>query len=430
MKLYLDCKNLFNSIFILLLLVIPVVFSYAETASQIRDKIDEKSVAISKLEEQIKVFQNQLDLLGKQKDSLSVSLQQLDITRKKLNTDIAVTQNKIDKTNLTIADLSSDIGDKEESIKNSIDSIKIEIKNTNEFEQTSIVENVLSQNDFTVAWNDIDNMLTLREKLRENIIKLKETKGVLEDTRTVTINAKNELVALKSKLADQQKIVIQNANEKSKLLSETKNSEVNYQKLVAEQIAKKLAFEKELRDFESQLQFILDPSKLPSSGVLSWPLDKVFVTQEFGSKTGPHRTYTNGHGGTDFRARTPLPVYSMADGIVKGVGDTDTICPGVSFGKWVLVEYNNGLSSTFGHLSLIKVKEGQKVKRDQTVAYSGGTGRSTAPHLHVSLYASSGVKVSNVPSISCLGKVLRQPIAAINAYLDPMYYLPRYVPQP
>src|SRR3989338_3997946 len=264
-------------------------------------------------------------------------------------------------------------------------------------------------------------------KLEEEI---KIIKGELEDTRAETIDAKNELVLLKSKLSDQQKIVIQNTNEKNKLLKETKNNEANYQKLLKEQIAKKLAFEKELRDYEAQLQFILDPSKLPSAGVLSWPLDKVFVTQEFGAKTGPHRTYTSGHSGTDFRARTPLPIYSMAEGIVKGDGDTDTSCSGVSFGKWIFIEYNNGLSSTFGHLSLIRVREGQKVSRGEVVGYTGGTGRVTGPHLHVSLYASGAVQISTVPSISCPGKILKQPIAAINAYLDPMYYLPPYIPSP
>jgi murein DD-endopeptidase MepM/ murein hydrolase activator NlpD len=183
-----------------------------------------------------------------------------------------------------------------------------------------------------------------------------------------------------------------------------------------------------LRDYEAQLQFILDPSKLPKAGVLSWPLDKIFVTQEFGAKTGPHRTYASGHSGTDFRARTPLPVKSMADGVVKGVGDTDISCPGVSFGKWIFIEYNNGLSSAYGHLSLIKVYEGQKVSRGEVVGYTGGTGRVTGPHLHVSLYASSAVSVQTVPSKSCPGRILKQPIAAINAYLDPMYYLPPYSP--
>src|SRR3989344_629758 len=206
MKLYQTYKK--KAVLLLLfgiLSLIPIVFSYAQTALDLQNKINQKDADISKLEEEIKVYQLELENLGKQKDSLSGTIKQLDVTRKKLVADINVTQTKIDKTNLKIQSLSSEIGTK------------------------------------------------------EKIIKLKQIKGELEDTRKETINAKNELVLLKSKLSDQQKIVIQNTNEKNKLLKQTKNSETAYQKLLKDQLAKKEAFEKELRDYESQLKFILDP---------------------------------------------------------------------------------------------------------------------------------------------------------------------------
>jgi murein DD-endopeptidase MepM/ murein hydrolase activator NlpD len=426
MKRYPDYKKLFSGIFLFTLLIVPLAFSHAETAEEVRNKINQKSADIAELEKQIKAYQSELDSLGKQKNSLSTSLQELDITRKKLNADISITQNKIDKTNLQIENLSGDIGDKETSIRTDTSSIKSGIKDLSEIEEASFVEKMLANDDFSVMWTDVDNIMTVRETLRDNIARLRETKVVLEDTRDKTIAAKNELTRLKTQLGDQQKIVIQNTNEKNKLLSQTKNSEANYQKLVADQIAKKAAFEKELRDYESQLQFILDPSKLPKAGVLSWPLSEIYVTQEFGAKTGPHRTYVNGHSGTDFRARTPLPAFAMADGIVMGTGNTDLACPGASFGQWILIKYDNGLASTYGHLSLIKVVKGQKVSRGQVVAYTGSTGRVTGPHLHVSLYVASAVKVETLPSIACPNHILTQPIAPINAYLDPMYYLPPY----
>ncbi len=430
MKLYRAYKKQFNKIFFLFLLItfafFSTVFSFAQSVDELQGKINQKDFDIQQLEKEIMAYQAQLDGIGQQKNSLAKSIKELDITRKKLNADIAVTQKKIDKTNLKIQSLSSDIKSKQSSIINDIESIRLQIRNTNEMEMNNILETLLSEDDFTIMWNDIDNIITVREQIREKIKELKQIKGELEDTREETVNAKNELTRLKSKLSDQQKIVIQNTNEKNKLLKQTKNSEANYQKLLKDQLAKKEIFEKELRNYEAQLQFILDPSKLPSSGVLSWPLDKIFVTQEFGAKTGPHRTYVSGHSGTDFRAKTPLPVKAMADGIVKGTGDTDIICSGVSFGKWIFIEYNNGLSSTYGHLSFIKVQEGQRVTRGEEVGYTGGTGRVTGPHLHVSLYVSSAVSIATVPSKSCPGRILKQPIAPINAYLDPMYYLPFY----
>lgn len=423
MKLYHVYKKLFSTVLIIVIILAPLAILNAESVVDLQNQINQKNSDIDSLEKEIAAFQAELDTLGKEKNSLNKSIKELDLTKKKLTIDIAVTQKKIDKTNLTIAGLTSDISDKQATINTEVQAVSLGIKNVNEFEQSNIVSTLLSEGNFTQMWNDLDDIATIQESVRKDIIELKQLKGSLEDTKEVTVKAKNELTALKSKLADQQKIVIQNAKEKSKLLAQTKNSEANYQKLLKEQLAKKEAFERELRNYETQLQFILDPSKLPKAGVLSWPLDSIFVTQQFGAKTGPHRTYANGHNGTDFRARTPLPVKSMADGVVKGIGDTDVSCPGVSFGKFIFIEYDNGLSSTFGHLSLIKVQEGQRVSRGEVVGYTGGTGRVTGPHLHVSLYVSRGVKMDTLPSKSCPGRILRQPIAAINAYLDPMYYL-------
>ena len=262
-------------------------------------------------------------------------------------------------------------------------------------------------------------MMTIREKIRAKIDELKQIKGQLEDTRTETTNARNELLVLKANLADQKKIVDQNTKEKNKLLAQTKNSEASYQSLLKDRLAKKEAFEKELQDYESQLKYILDPSKLPGKGVLSWPLSSVYITSPFGIRWGKM------HNGMDFRASVGTPVKAAADGVVAGTGDTDVQCPGVSFGRFVLIKYDNGLASTYGHLSLIKVSKGQRVSRGEVVAYSGNTGYSTGPHLHVSIYPKDAVDVKTLPSKSCPGKVLTQPIAATNAYLNPAIYFPK-----
>ncbi len=426
MKLYHAYKKQFSIIVLIILLIAPTVFTYAQTALDLQNKISQKDADIAKLEEEIKAYQIELDNLEKQKSSLSGSIKQLDLIRKKLVADINVTQKKIDKTNLKIQNLSSNISNKQDIITNHLESIKLEIRKTNEFELESILETILSENDFTIIWNDLDNIVTVREKIRKDIIKLKQIKGELEDTRKETVNAKNELTRLKSKLSDQQKIVIQNTNEKNRLLKQTKNNETNYQKLLKDRIAKRDAFEQELRDYEAQLQFILDPSKLPSGGVLSWPLEKIFITQLFGKTVDSKRLYASGtHNGVDFRASFATPVMAMADGLVLGTGDTDLTCSGASFGKFIFIKYNNGLSSTFGHLSLIKMGEGDQVKRGEIVAYSGNTGHTTGPHLHVSLYASEAVKMESRPSKACDGRVYRLPVAAVNAYLDALYYLPR-----
>ena len=57
-----------------------------------------------------------------------------------------------------------------DSISNNVDVISLYIKKTNEFEHESIIETLLSNDNFSKAWNEIDNMVTIREKIREKII--------------------------------------------------------------------------------------------------------------------------------------------------------------------------------------------------------------------------------------------------------------------
>ena len=427
MKHYQGYKKLFNIAILIFLFAIPFGFILAQTATEIQQQIAQKNNDIDRLEKEIQTYQNQLDAISKQKSSLNGSIQELDLTRKKLIADISITNTKIERTNLKIASLSKDIKTKQGSSTNNTKAIESGIKRINEFDEQSFIEGLLSTRDFAEVWNDVDNLATIREKIISETRELEQIKGELEDTRDETVDAKNELLSLKSKLADQKKIVEQNTAEKKRLLTYTKNNEANYQKLLRDSVLQKDLIETELRDYESKLVYILDPSKLPSGAVFSWPLDYTYITQLFGKTTDSKRLYASGsHSGVDFRAPVGTPVKAMASGIVMGVGDTDKQCFKASFGKWVFIKYDNGLSIAFGHLSLVKAQVGDRVYKDTVVAYSGNTGYSTGPHLHLTVYAPNSAAVKSIPSKSCTGKVLTQPIAAVNAYLNPMDYLPVY----
>ena len=418
-------KKLFSFILLGFFIITPCIFLHAQNAQDLQNKISQRNIDIAKLEQEIAQYQNQLDDIGKQKSSLNSTLKELDINRKKLVANITVTQNKIDNTNLKIQNLSSDINTKQDSISNDMKAISFSIKQINEFDNHDMIQTLVTNNKFTSIWNDVNSLMTIQEKVTSTITELKQIKGQLEDTKKQTTSARDDLVSLKSQLADQKKIVDQNTAEKKKLLTQTKNNESNYQKLLKDRLNKKDAFEKDIRDYESQLKYNLNSSILPGKGVLSWPLDKITITQLFGKTEAGKRLYANGtHNGVDFRASVGTPVYAMADGVVAGTGDTDVQCPGVSFGRFVLIKYDNGLASTFGHFSLIKVTKGQRVSRGEVVGYSGSTGYVTGPHLHVSVYARDAVDLKTLPSKSCPGRVLTQPISPINAYLDPLYYLP------
>jgi murein DD-endopeptidase MepM/ murein hydrolase activator NlpD len=135
------------------------------------------------------------------------------------------------------------------------------------------------------------------------------------------------------------------------------------------------------------------------------------------------------HNGVDFKASVGTPVKAVLGGIVKGTGNTDDQAGCYSYGRWVLIEHPNGLSSLYAHLSQSRVSQGQSISTGEVLGYSGGqpgvfgSGYSTGPHLHLGLYASQGVEVKQyTQSLFC--KKVFIPVASANAYLDPLAYLP------
>ena len=402
-------------------------FVEATTATEVRGQISDINDQIQALDKEIASYQDQIAQTSEQKDSLAKIIKELTLTKTKLLTEKTATEKKISATGLAIKQLDSTILDHEDSISQSRKVISQMLFSLYQQEDETFTEKMLSQKSFEDMSREYNDIITTNDKLKNYINDLSVKKDELTTSKVAKVDEQDKLTNLKNILNEKVQAVGLTQQEKDKILTETKNKESEYQKLLADRIKKRDAFEKSLSAYEDQLKFILNPKLLPKAGStpLSWPLDYVYITQFFGVTSASGRLYKSGsHSGVDFRASLGTEVKSMATGTVMGTGDTDTYCKGASFGKWVFIKYDNGLSSTFGHLSLIYAKTGDKVKVGTVVALSGNTGHTTGPHLHVTIYASGGAKVDSVPSISCSGKSFIMPIAASSSYLDPMLYLP------
>jgi len=405
--------------------IIPFGFIFADQTDkqikQINSEMANVNDKIEEIEEEIKRLNSQITETAEEKKTLSSAIYQLNLTRNQLLKEKELIQNKIKVTEYTISDISSKIGEKEEVIKISKNSLAKLIRTLYQNDNISTVEKLLTIDNISEISRHYNNILSINEKIKENIDSLSDEKYKLKIDKIKKEDEQENLNILKNNLIQKEQAVNVTKKEKDNLLKETKNQEALYQKMLAEQIRLKDAFEKELQEYESQLKFILNPKNIPKAGseVLSWPLENILITSLFGSRWGTV------HYGLDFRASVGTPIKSVYAGEVEGIGDTDKDCPKASFGKWVFIRHSNGLASTYGHLSVISVKVGQKVKTGDIIGLSGNTGYSTGPHLHLSVYASDGVSVETKPSVTCKGKIFTQPIAATEAHLDPLLYLPK-----
>lgn len=431
-------------IFFFSLVILLAVNVSANNIDELRIKIEERNKQIADIEKEIAQYQEELNKNTKEANTLKNQITQLETTKKKLTADISLTQKQIEAANLNIEELGLQIGQKEKEIGEKISTLAEIIRNIKDNESASVVELVLSRENFSGFFDDLAKMEDFQKEINTNLSDLRNMKVVLQEEKTNQEKQKNNLVNFKSKLVDQKQLVEINKTNKNQLLTETKNKETNYKKILEEKTKLREAFEKELQELESQLRIEIDPNSLPpaGSGVLGWPftnekmkecrtfddLKNVYcLTQYFGNTsfaTANPQLYQSGtHNGVDFRAPEGTAVLASADGVVRGAGDTDRVCRDASYGKWILIDHKNGLSTLYAHLSLIKVSAGQTVERGQLIGYSGNTGSSTGPHLHFTVYATAGVNITTFPSKICRGKNYTIPVASYNSYLNPLSYL-------
>ena len=110
------------------------------------------------------------------------------------------------------------------------------------------------------------------------------------------------------------------------------------------------------------------------------PVEEGYLNSTFGYRMDPIDNVKRFHQGQDITVKTGSPIYAPADGLVKRAYYAG------GFGNHIKLEHGSGYTTLFAHLSKIKVKHGQKVKRGEIIGLTGNTGRSTAPHLHYEIH--------------------------------------------
>lgn len=112
---------------------------------------------------------------------------------------------------------------------------------------------------------------------------------------------------------------------------------------------------------------------------ITWPTPGLnIITSLLGGRVDPVYGYQAFHGGIDISGSNAMgkPVVAFADGTVTFAGSLG------GYGNAVIVDHGNGLTSLYGHMSLISTSVGKKVNSGTKIGAVGSTGKSTGPHLH------------------------------------------------
>ena len=431
-------RIVFVSVLCMLIILTPLwrsSFVHAEQTEieKLKGEITERNSRLNEIEKEIASYKQDLQKVGAEKNTLQRAINQLELERKKVSADISYTQNKIGATDLTLNKLKIEITNTEDTITDNEDAIGETLRLLNVIDNDTLIEALLRHRNLSEFWKQIDELEEIRGVMNNHVNSLVSEKQLLEKKHLETVERRGELVGLKKQYSDQNSVLSNNKSEKDKLLKSTKSEEVKYQTQLKEREAARELILKELRDFESKLQFILDPNTIPPKGtpVFNWPLENIIITQFFGgTEFAKQNASVYGgrpyHPGLDLGAPRGTEIYAPLGGTVRATGDTDLVSGCYSWGKWTLIDHANGLSTLYAHQSVQSVVAGQSVKTGDIIGYVGNTGYSTGPHLHFTVYAKAGVSVrkfNEIKTVTSCGAATT-PVAATDAYIDPMNYLP------
>ena len=107
-----------------------------------------------------------------------------------------------------------------------------------------------------------------------------------------------------------------------------------------------------------------------------WPVNGS-ITSRFGPRVSPFTGKKALHAGLDIGARRGTEIRAPGSGkVVVAAYDG-------RMGKFIRIDHGYGIETTYGHLSKIHVKYGDRVHRGDLIGRVGSTGKfSTGPHLH------------------------------------------------
>jgi murein DD-endopeptidase MepM/ murein hydrolase activator NlpD len=106
------------------------------------------------------------------------------------------------------------------------------------------------------------------------------------------------------------------------------------------------------------------------------PVYSGWISSYFGKRTDPFTGKPANHTGIDFAGKAGADVVAVADGVVTWSSKR------YGYGLMVEINHGNGYATRYAHNSENLVAVGEEVRKGQTVARMGDTGRATGPNLH------------------------------------------------
>jgi murein DD-endopeptidase MepM/ murein hydrolase activator NlpD len=205
---------------------------------------------------------------------------------------------------------------------------------------------------------DIEHYVTTRSKKIESAISL---------TGLVMKSENNKLIIQKIHSLEKNSTSLENKGD---------NDTQDLERAIIEKQNSPLYDQEAVAAFAGNFDKLIALEKLAKVVPLGLPMKNFYLSSGFGGRSDPITHFHATHQGLDLIGVKHERIFAPSQGKVVLAGKFS------NYGNAVVIDHGFGITTLYGHLSSIKVREGQFVKKGETIALQGSTGRSTGEHLH------------------------------------------------
>ncbi|MGC9064874.1 MAG: murein hydrolase activator EnvC family protein, partial [bacterium] len=213
----------------------------------------------------------------------------------------------------------------------------------------------------------------LSQIAKEDALLLKSVQEEVENVRTwreELDKREKDIKTTRDELLAQQKSLAYKKDERNRILAQTVSQREEYERALRE-------LEESSRVLESLIRRLQETTQGPGLiGSLFWPADSHLITSPFGWRNHPIFGTRMFHTGVDIAGNYGDNIYAVNEGRVIYSGWQS------GYGKVIIVDHGNGMSTVYAHCSQLLVNVGDVVKRGEVIGKIGATGWATGPHLH------------------------------------------------
>lgn len=365
---------------ILLLVVLFCQFLSAQETEQIRNRQQE----LSGIKGQIDKLENELKSKESAQQKNIDDLEKMNRQDMLLNKLIARYKKEESGKQKKIDEINVDINKLETKINGLKDDYSRYIVWLYKYGRKKDFDYLLNSGSVTQAMVRYKYLEEITEKNEERLHQLVESKDHLENL-TVKLNSeKEDKNRLRINKATEQRNLSRKKREKNSLISALKKDQANIEKEIERKkiseieiknMISKLIEDEKRRLAELKTKQLTDKNvKIPQRynytglesfrelrGKLDWPISRGEVVRKFGeNKNAKLKTVTQNYG-IDIKANSDVNVKAVAEGYISAI----SWIPG--YGSVVIISHKEEYRTVYGHLTDIRITEGEKVQRGTVI---------------------------------------------------------------